>query len=158
MRHGGRWSPVGTPRAAPTRRPGSPPAGGSPRRPSVRHNAPHAARRILPRRHPPDVVCALWILFFPIYCVRVPCRAPLPSPHASLWPAPSVWKRRTGPGHPFITNYLVEEKKQTHWPPPTGRSGHLGFGAAAPSRGAPNAWAGGEWKHAIATRAYRGRF
>ena len=37
------------------------------------------------------------------------------------------------------------------------QSGQLGFGAAAPSRGAPNAWAGGEREHDIVTRAYRGR-
>ena len=63
--------PVGTPRGGP-----DPSArfaasgGGSPRRPSRRHNAPHAARRILPRRHPPNAVCAIGSFFFHIHCVR----------------------------------------------------------------------------------------
>ena len=109
-----RWSPVGTPRAAPTRRPGSPPPTG---RPSIRHNAPHAAFCPAANHRTP---CAPSDPFLPYPLRQVPSRAPLPSPRVSLWPARLEEENGSGPS--IITNDLVEEKKQTHWPPPTSRS------------------------------------
>ena len=101
-----RWSPVAPRGAVPTRRPGLPPPGGSPRRPSVtKRRTPHAAFHPAATHRTP---CAPIGSFSSLSIASGPCRAPLPSPRASLWPARLEEENGSGPS--ITTNDLVKKK------------------------------------------------